>query len=372
MAQTIEELLGVAPVAAAPCTTDAKASIRFSFLFFSDVRRDITDAAKYAFMRDVTLFADRAGFEAIYLPERHFHEFGSIYANPAIVAAHLIPQTKNIRFRTAGVSLPLHHPAEVVEWWAMNDVLSGGRVDLGFGSGWAKNDFIYAPENYEDRRQICSETIGVVQRLWRGEAVPFEGPDGAPVAISVYPRPVQPELNVWLLVTSSDEGFIHAGQQGYNVFTMLYGTNLDVMAKKIALYRGARREAGRDPAAGVVTLMLHTLLMEDRTQVLDAVEKPFRGYIKSALDAHVATLIEKGGGALPDEAERAKMLDYAYERYTRTCAIFGTVEDGREMVEATKAAGVDEIACLVDFGVDYAVVKDSLVHLKRLVGMYGG
>src|SRR3546814_1843910 len=58
--QSIEQLLGVRP--AAKTTT---ADIRFSFLFFSDVRKDTSNAEKYAFMRDVTLFADRAGFEEI-------------------------------------------------------------------------------------------------------------------------------------------------------------------------------------------------------------------------------------------------------------------------------------------------------------------
>jgi natural product biosynthesis luciferase-like monooxygenase protein len=345
--------------------------MRFSLLFFSDVRKDVSDADKYAFMRDIVLFGDRAGFEAIYLPERHFHEFGSIYANPAIVAAHLIPQTRRIRFRTAGVSLPLHHPAEVVEWWAMNDVLSQGRVDLGFGSGWAKEDFVLAPESYEHRRKICSETISVVQRLWRGETVTFDGPSGERIPIRVHPRPLQPELNVWLLVTRSDDGFIHAGHQNYNVFTMLYGNNLDAMAKKVALYREARREAGLDPTAGTITLMLHTLMLEDGVQVKKAVEGPFKDYIRSALDAHVKAAADEKGGVSLDEAEKAKMLDYAYQRYFRTGAIFGTVEDGRRVVDQAIAAGIDEVACLVDFGVDYATVTRSLVHLERLAAQYG-
>lgn len=364
MMATVEQLLGVAPPA--PRAQPARAGMRFSFLFFSDVRKDVSDAAKYAFMSDITRFADRTGFEAIYLPERHFHKFGSIYANPAVMAANLIPQTTRIRFRTAGVTLPLHHPAEVVEWWAMNDVLSGGRVDLGFGSGWATGDFVLAPENYEDRRRICSEGIEIVRRLWRGEAVPFAGPGGQTIPVTVFPRPVQPDLNVWLLVTQNDEGFIHAGRNNYNIFTMLYGNNLDVMRRKIALYRNARREAGLDPAAGTVTLTLHTLLLDDRARVLRAVEAPFKEYIKTALDAHVNAVAEKAAAA-PTEVERAKMLEYAYQRYCKTGALFGTVEDGRGMVEQAIAAGVDEIACLVDFGVDYAVVKESLAYLERFV-----
>lgn len=370
-APTIEDLLGLPPARPQPQPEAAGKGMRFSFLFFSDVRKDVSDAEKYAFMSRVTRFADTAGFEAVYLPERHFHEFGSIYANPAIMAAHLIPQTTRIRFRTAGITLPLHHPAEVVEWWAMNDVLSGGRVDLGFGSGWATGDFVLAPDAYAERRRICSDGIETVRRLWRGDAVPFRGPLGADIPIRVFPRPLQPELSVWLLVTQNDEGFLHAGRQGYNIFTMLYGNNLDVMARKIALYRQGRREAGLDPAAGVVTMTLHTLLLDDLRRVEAAVEAPFKTYIRSALDAHVNAAAAEKGTAAPSEEERLKMLEYAYQRYFRTCAIFGTLADGRRMVDQAIAAGVDEIACLVDFGVDYGVVEESLHTLRRLVEDYG-
>lgn len=363
MNTSLEQLLGLAPD---PAPAAKAAPMRFSFLFFSEVGQDVTDAQKYAFTRDITCFADEAGFEAVYFPERHFHAFGSIFANPAIAAAHLIPQTRRIRFRTAGVSLPLHHPAEVVEWWAMNDVLSGGRVDLGFGSGWARDDFILAPEHYAQRRQVCADHIGVVQRLWRGEAVEFPGPGGERIAVTAYPRPLQPELNVWLLVTQNEEGFLHAGRQGYNVFTMLYGNNLEAMQPRIAAYRRGRREAGLDPAGGTVTMMLHALLLEDRKRVERAVEQPFRAYIHSALQAHLQAAAQERGGRMPEPGEQAKILDYAYQRYFSTCAIFGTLDDGRAMVAKARAAGVDEIALLVDFGVDHAIVRESLPLLARL------
>jgi natural product biosynthesis luciferase-like monooxygenase protein len=369
MAKSVEELLGVRaePRHAVP----ASGAVQFSFLFFSDVRSEIGEAAKYGFMREIASFADREGFTAIYLPERHFFEFGSIYANPAIVAAYLIPQTRRIRFRTAGISLPLHHPAEIAEWWAMNDVLSGGRVDLGFGSGWNRADFILAPDNYERRRALCSERISIVQRLWRGETVSFPGPGGERIPIAIHPRPVQPELNVWLLVAQNDEAFSYAGEQGYNVFTMLYGIDLEALGKKISLYREGRRRSGRDPATGIVSLMLHTLVHRDLNTVEKAIEVPFKAYIRNALDAHVNEGVVNGSASdVIDEATRAKMLEYAYRRYCRTGAIFGSVEEGREVVDAAIQAGVNEIACLVDFGVDYATVGTSLPYLKTLVSHY--
>ena len=64
------------------------------------------------------------------------------------------------------------------------------------------------------------------------------------------------------------------------------------------------------------------------------------------------------------------MLDYAYQRYFKTGGLFGTVDDAKEMIEKVITAGVNEVACLLDFGVDYDVVMDSLPYLKDLIGNY--
>jgi natural product biosynthesis luciferase-like monooxygenase protein len=368
---SIEQLLSVDEDVEVSTSVPVKPDVTFSLLFFSDVRKDVTDAQKYAFMKDITLFADKEGFEAIYIPERHFYEFGSIYANSAVMAAYLISQTKNIRFRTAGISLPLHHPAEVVEWWAMNDILSNGRVDLGFGTGWNKPDFIFSPDNYEDRKQVCWDRIPIVQKLWRGETVTFPGAGGEQVPVTVYPRPVQKELNVWLLATKADDSFIHAGKMGYNVFTMLYGMDLDAMAKKVALYRKSRQEAGYDPATGIVSLMLHTFIHKDAQTVAKAVESPFKQYIKSSMDVHIKAMQEfKQGPGDIGEMEKEKILEYAYHRYFTTGAIFGTVEDGKRVVDHAIRIGVNDIACLLDFGADYDQVRSSMPYLKELVAHY--
>ena len=341
--------------------------LAFSFLFFSDVRNDVTAADKYAFMRDVTLFGDREGFTAVYLPERHFSPFGAIYPNQAVVASWLAPQTQRIRFRTAGVSLPLHHPAEVVEWWAMVDVLSGGRVDLGVGSGWNKVDFVLSPGAYANRRMITAERIEVIQRLWRGERIAFTGPDGEQMPIRCFPRPIQPELQIWLLVAQHDEAFRYAGSRGLNVFTMLYGYGLDELAAKIATYRRARGEAGLDPAAGTVSLMLHTFVHEHAEYARRIVEAPLRDYIRSTVTGHIAVASRPGRTATVTDRDEEAVVDYAFHRYYHTCGLFGTVSHCRDILRHASEAGVDEIACLVDFGASYDAVLASLPSLKTLV-----
>jgi alkanesulfonate monooxygenase SsuD/methylene tetrahydromethanopterin reductase-like flavin-dependent oxidoreductase (luciferase family) len=145
--------------------------------------------------------------------------------------------------------------------------------------------------------------------------------------------------------------------------------DLEAMGKKISVYRKAREEAGFDPETGVVSLMLHTMVHRDARIVSDAVERPFKSYIKSSLDVHVKAM-DNGNGEPMGEKEKEKMLDYAYHRYFKTGAIFGSIGEGKEVIDQAIAVGVNDIACLVDFGVDYTFVKESLPYLKSLVSHY--
>ena len=333
----------------------------FSYIFFSDVREGISNKEKYQFARELVEFADQAGFEAICFPERHFDEFGSIYANNAIVAAYFAPLTQNVRLRAAAVTAPLHHPAEVVENWAMVDILSNGRVDLGFGTGWNKADFVISPDTYENRTALRDERIPIIQKLWRGEAVDFPGPDGETFPTRVFPSPIQKELNVWYS-SFSDHGFEYAGRMGYNIFSMLYGIDLDTLGKKIQIYRQARKEVGLDPEEGTVSLLMHTFVHPDLEWVQRSVSGPFKDYIRSSIVPQM-----KARGEQFDDAEIAKIIDYSYMRYFKSGGFFGSIEDCQKQIDHAVRVGVNDIAFLQDFGVDYAVVKDSLPYLKALV-----
>jgi natural product biosynthesis luciferase-like monooxygenase protein len=339
----------------------AERQIEFSVIFFSDVNQAL--ANRYQLVFDLCAFADQNGFTAVWVPERHFHPFGGIYPNPSVLASALAVRTKRLRIRSGSVVLPLHHPASVAETWSMVDNISNGRVDLGFASGWDANDFILSPDTFARVRDVWHERIPIVQKLWRGEQVAFQNGRGEQSQIRIYPSPIQKEVNVWLTVTRSDESFIYAGSKGYNVLTMLQGIDLDQLGNKVQLYRNARKESGLDERGGTVTLMLHTFVNENLRIVEDAVRKPFWAYIKSALSGHIKHFRPN---ETPTAAELDKIVDYSYERYFRTGALFGSVADAKRTTEHALAVGVNEIACLMDFGVDYQHVLDSLPFLLQL------
>ncbi|WP_437604207.1 MupA/Atu3671 family FMN-dependent luciferase-like monooxygenase [Sorangium sp. So ce590] len=342
------------------------ARMRFSLLFFSD-RGSAHQDAKYDLITSAAKFADRHGFEAIWMPERHFHPFGGIYPNPSVLAAHLAGITENVRLRAGSVVLPLEHPARVVEAWSMVDNLSRGRVDLAVASGWNPNDFILSPQTYKDRRDIWLERISVVQKLWRGEPVSFPNGSGVPTEIVTYPRPIQSDLNIWLTATSKLESFLAAGRAGLHVLTMLQGSTPEELAEKVRAYRKARQDAGYDPSSGIVTLMLHTFIHEDAEYVRRKVQAPFVDYILSAIDAHTRTL------ARPEEvthSQREQLAQYSYERYSRVASLLGTPAECLDRLEKFEAIGVNEVACLVDFGVELDAVLDGLPHIAELRRSY--
>ncbi len=335
--------------------------VTFSCIFFSDIRKEISNQMKYRFMRELVEFSDQSGFEAVCFPERHFYEFGSIYANNAIVAAYFAPLTQHVRLRAAAVTATLHHPAEIVENWAMVDILSNGIVDLGFGSGWSKPDFILSPDTYENRFTLRDERIPIIQKLWRGETLPFPGPGGEMFPTTVYPRPVQRELNVWYS-TLSERGFEHAGRQGYNIFTMLLPMDLEALGKMIDVYRKAREAAGFDPHTGIVSLLMHTFVHPDLEWVQHVVSTPFKDYIRSSVAPQMKAINKRFS-----DSEIENIIEYSYARYFQTGGLFGPLEDCQRQIDKAISVGVNDIALLQDFGVDYEAVKQSLVYVKQLV-----
>ena len=341
-----------------------KTTLDFGLFYFSD---SVAGAAgDYQGLLEGAKFADQNGFAAVWVPERHFTTVGGAFPNPSVVLAALAGITERVSLRAGSVVLPLHHPARVAEEWAVLDCLSHGRVAAAFTSGWLPNDFVFAPDRFASRRATMLEHVQTVRSLWRGEGVRHINGLGAEVEIRTLPRPIQPELPVWLTCTGDPELFQRAGELGLNVLTGLLSQTVDQAAEKIALYRRARARAGFDPEAGRVTMMIHTFLAPEREEALDLVRAPMLEYVRAQshlLEDAVAHL----GLVGKDEAAavRGDVAEFALERYCRTASLIGSPESCLPMLQRLREIGVNELACLVDF-VPAALMLPHLGYLDEL------
>lgn len=346
----------------------------FGVMFFSSAD-EAGARGKYDLLLRAARFADTHGFCSVWTPERHFHAFGGLFPNPSVTSAAIAAITTRTQIRAGSLISPLHHTIRIAEEWAVVDNLSSGRTALSFGSGWNVNDFVFFPERYEQRQKVMFEQIETVQRLWRGETIVQNNSFGKPVEVTLYPKPVQPALPIWVTTSGNVETFKSAGRIGANLLTHLIGQDLNQLETKIAQYRQAREDAGFAPEAGTVSLMLHTFLGTDLEAVRATVRRPFRAYLRTALS--LEQLAAMGGGAIsgghkiapheipPDMIE--DLLDLTFDRYFTTGSLMGTVESCEPTVNRLIEIGVNEIACLVDFGAgDTEAILGSLELVDRL------
>lgn len=337
---------------------------------------------KYELLLEGAKFADANGFNAVWTPERHFHAFGGPYPNPSVTGAAVAAVTRNLSVRAGSCVAPLHHPARIAEEWAVIDNLTAGRAGLAIASGWQPDDFVLRPENTPPaNKPAMYDAIEKLRALWRGDTVEFPKADGTPHAVITQPRPVSPELPVWVTTAGNPDTWREAGEIGANVLTHLLGQSIDEVAGKIEIYHAALRKAGHDPADFTVTLMLHTFLAETREKSREIAREPMKDYLRSA-----AALIKQYAWAFPafkrpegvnnpfemdlgmlDKDELEAILDFAFDRYFEDSGLFGTVEDGLMRAEQLKRIGVDEIACLIDYGIAPEAVMEGLNPLAEVL-----
>ena len=342
----------------------SKKNLQFSLFYFAaDENRT---GNKYHLLTEGVRFADENGFTAVWTPERHFHSFGGMFPNPSVTSAAIAMITHRLQIRAGSVVLPLHDPLRVAEEWSVVDNLSHGRVGISFASGWHDRDFVFAPQNYAERRQIMFREIETIRSLWRGEAIQRRRGNGDEVSVSIRPRPVQQELPVWVTAGGDPQTFRMAGEVRANLLTHLLGQSLDELETKISIYRKAWSGEG----SGHVTLMLHTYIAKTQQEVADTVRQPFCQYLKTSVD--LMRQVAKGlGEEFASEnfspADLESLMDHAFNRYFETSGLFGTPDTCLPLLERLKAIGVDEVGCLIDFGIEPDRVLASLENIRALM-----
>jgi natural product biosynthesis luciferase-like monooxygenase protein len=350
-------------------------------LFFFSADSAEQEGGKYQLLLESAKFADEHGFAAVWTPERHFQRFGGLYASPSVTGAALAVITKNVSIRAGSVVLPLQNPLRVAEEWAMIDNLSNGRVAISAASGWHANDFVLSPDTYQNRYKDMYDKIAIVQKLWRGEKVSLPNGMGVTTEVNILPAPIQPELPIWL-TGQSDDTFLNAGKLGFNVLTANFSLNHDLkeFVRKAKIYRNAiQTHHGR---RGHITLMAHTFVGDNQDEVRTIAQPAMAEYLKVNIQMQKehsnATRDDQGtlrrtSWVKPElsglsEQENQILIEFQVHNNLRSPLSFiGTFDQCAQQAERLSENGVDEIACLIDFGIGFNDVMASLRRLSILL-----
>jgi probable F420-dependent oxidoreductase len=176
------------------------------------------------------------------------------YLEPLAMLAYLARATTRIRLGTSVLVIPYRHPLVVGKMLATVDVLSGGRVILGAGTGWLREEFeaLGAPP-FEQRGAVTDEYLAVMRLAWTTDPVSFEGRYCRIPSVHALPKPVQAGgIPVWI-GGHTPAALRRAARlgDGWHPIGLRPPANLepDEYAASVKQLHAWAAEAGRDPAA---------------------------------------------------------------------------------------------------------------------------
>jgi luciferase family oxidoreductase group 1 len=148
--------------------------------------------------------ADRLGFDHVWAAEHHFLPEYSHSSAPELFLAAASQRTRRIRLGHGIIQAPTNHPARIAERVATLDVLSGGRVELGFGEGQGMMELEPFAVDLDDKRARFCETVAAAVPMLYHDVWSFSGRYVEFPARSVVPKPVQrPHPPLWVACTKT-------------------------------------------------------------------------------------------------------------------------------------------------------------------------
>ena len=188
--------------------------------------------------------ADQTGFDEIWLGEHHFSRHG-ILSGLFSFTGHVAARTKNARIGLAVVVLPFRNPIQVAEELATIDILSGGRLDAGVGSGYQRQEFEGLGVDVEESRDRFREAVDVIVRAWTEDKLTYDGRFTSVEDVAVLPKPKQkPHPPLYVAVSTSPATVDYAASLGVPVIVGGPTAALGIAPEVIALWREKMEEYG--------------------------------------------------------------------------------------------------------------------------------
>ncbi|WP_212004476.1 LLM class flavin-dependent oxidoreductase [Chitinophaga sp. HK235] len=219
-------------------------------------------------------FAEQAGLHVFGLGEHHRKEF--LDAAPAVILAAAAARTRQIRLTSAVTVLSAADPVRVFQEYATLDIISKGRAEIVAGRGSFIDAFPLFGYNLNDYDDLFAEKIELLLAIRDHETLSWKGRfRPALQEQSVYPRPLQDPLPIWIGVGGTPQSFVRAGMLGLPLMVAVIGGETHHFRPLIDWYYEAGKKAGHAPEK--LKVGLHSLgYVADTTQ--QARDEYFPGY----------------------------------------------------------------------------------------------
>ncbi len=321
------------------------------FALFSHIPwpEQYTPRGLYSDLTEQATLGEELGFKAIWLAEHHFTRYG-LGASSLILASNIAARTEKIRLGTAVLIPPLHHPVRLAEDTATLDVISDGRLDVGFGRGAASSEYVNFGIDHEESQARYRETIEMVEALWTTPDYSHKGEYHTVNHANLVPTPLQdPHPPVYVAATRSQESLDFVASTGRR---LIVGVVLDTPDAIDLLQRFLKmsEEAGHGVGAADVPFFRYFYVAETEEQA----HKEAREALNWTLDLNTWRREFSVGSEVYDSMaeylERRTVFPPTYEYLAEKRAFIGDPDQCAARIQELHDAGVRYFGCNFAFG----------------------
>ena len=222
-------------------------------------------------IRDVVeeiVLADQVGLDVFGVGEHHRKDYAA--SSPAVILAAAASQTSRIRLTSAVTVLSSADPVRVFQDFATLDGISNGRAEIMAGRGSFIESFPLFGYDLHDYNELFEEKLELLLELQKSEVVTWSGKHRPAINnLSVYPRPVQQPLPVWIGSGGNTESVIRAGLLGLPLVLAIIGGRPLQFEPLVQLYKQAAIKAGHDVSKLPIASHSHGFIAEDEQTAID-------------------------------------------------------------------------------------------------------
>ena len=148
-------------------------------------------------------YGEALGYQSVWLAEHHGSRYGSM-PRLAVAAAAIAERTTTMRIGTAVTILPFDNPVRTAEDFAMVDVISNGRLDIGVGRAYQPLEFknMGLADRQDHSRELFQESLDIVLGLWNNEKFSYPGKHWQLDEVECHPRPLQKPVPIHVAAIS--------------------------------------------------------------------------------------------------------------------------------------------------------------------------
>ncbi len=295
------------------------------------------------------VYAEELGFHSAWVAEHHFSRYG-LGSSSLVFSASVAAQTKKIRLGTAILVPPLHHPIKLAEDAATLDLVSGGRLDAGFGRGSAGYEYAGYKIDRDESQGRFQETINMVQGLWTTPGCSYKGDYFEAEEVNLVPLPLQkPHPPIYIAATRTPATMNFVISTGH---PLIIGVVLDTSdaVDLCRTFTKMSKEAGHNVPMSSIPFFRYFYVAETEEQA----RNDTAAALSWTMDMNQwrrtfsqgSEVYHKMDDWLRDRTELPTSNEHLYDRR----AIIGTLEECVAQIKESQSQGIEYFGCNFSFG----------------------